>query len=909
MKKIRLFILLLITLGLAGTLSLSALAETPDISPNPYPIPKAPPLPEEVPFLDFSSPPQEEIFLPPPKKEIPSFTEAGITVTGGIEGEDFTYEDNTFTVLSSTPLTFSGASEKASIVVEQPITAWICLADYTAASWSFSEESANSHTPLSLQNGRTIVYTEGTAILSGTFSPAIEVGEKAQLILAEDSQLVCTGWEACAAVGGGKEQTVGTIVLDGATLTATGGAQGAGLGTGFQGRGGSFYLKGNSILTTTGGEGAAGLGSGFSGEGSSIVIEDSSKITAKGGNHAAAIGGGESSKDTLITIRGGNITANGGAMGAGIGTGYQGSCHITITGGTVHSVGGSAGAGIGGGLFSDNCMIVIQNGDIHAQGGSSSAGIGSGLGGRKNHVVIYGGDIQAYGSDEGAGIGGGNNSGNGGWNGSVSIHGGRIRAYPSQNFHAGAAIGSAGGQVLTDKETGVRSLPENNGTVVITGGEIYAYGRDPTASEDTYHGHGAGIGSGAYNESGGTILISGGTIFSFGGSYGAGIGSGSRNSSGGLIQISGGDIFADSHMLGAGIGGGVKSSAGNILISGGTTKAYGAGNSAAIGSSQGSLSSDFSGNNITITGGDITAKAATKSAEGKPLTSGGAGIGSGGASDEGPFTITIWGGTIYAAGGLGSAGIGAGWLMDAGDISVHGGEIYALGQGDASGIGAGNGRCGNIYIDGGTIYAKGQGSKDNAGIGGRKSGGLIVVEGGYIKAESDIDVAFAPDGFRNNKPVGKITDSYGRRLRPFTLPEPPKDIVAFYFDPPYSVSGTGLLPRKKLSPMTTPEGYFFYLPFKKNYRFLGDNSPEIIEKEDSYMSFYIATKDKDTLEYRQVEFEERFDVVRPIEIFYVLSFLALIAILAGLFLANKWAADTQQPKEDTKPKSTTYNTD
>ncbi len=89
--------------------------------------------------------------------------------------------------------------------------------------------------------------------------------------------------------------------------------------------------SGEGELTANGGHGGAGIGGGYEGSGSDITITGG-EITANGGGEAAGIGGGVLGSGSDITITGGEVTANGGWCGAGIGGGYKGSgSDVTIS--------------------------------------------------------------------------------------------------------------------------------------------------------------------------------------------------------------------------------------------------------------------------------------------------------------------------------------------------------------------------------------------------------------------------------------------------------------------------------------------------------------------------------------------------------------------------------------------------
>ena len=151
-----------------------------------------------------------------------------------------------------------------------------------------------------------------------------------------------------------------------------------------------------------------------------------------------------------------------------------------------------------------------------------------------------------------------------------------------------------------DKHAGVEKA-NDNGTLTITGsGKLSAYGGEG----------GAGIG-GASGKPGNNITINGGTITASGKAgdgWGAGIGGG-KGQGGSNITIRGGNVKAIPGAEAAGIGGGFKGKGTDISIEGGTVNAEsggGNGGTAAIGSGR----VGGNGENIRITGGDITLKKA-----------------------------------------------------------------------------------------------------------------------------------------------------------------------------------------------------------------------------------------------------------------------------------------------------------
>lgn len=120
----------------------------------------------------------------------------------------------------------------------------------------------------------------------------------------------------------------------------------------------------NTVITTADGKPAIQAGY-HDTETKTLTISGSGSLTATGGSDAAGIGSGYDGKCGNITISGGEVTANGGSQGAGIGSGHsQATCgDITISGGTVIATGGSGAAGIGSGYSADACgnITITEN--------------------------------------------------------------------------------------------------------------------------------------------------------------------------------------------------------------------------------------------------------------------------------------------------------------------------------------------------------------------------------------------------------------------------------------------------------------------------------------------------------------------------------------------------------------------
>ena len=210
-----------------------------------------------------------------------------------------------------------------------------------------------------------------------------------------------------------------------------------------------------------------------------------------------------------------------------------------------------------------------------------------------------------------------------------------------------------------------------------------------------------------------------GSLKATGGDSGAGIGGGGQwgDGSGENITITGGSVTATGGKWAAGIGG--VGNGKNITINGGTVNATGTDGGAGIGGG-----SRSSGEAITINGGTVNATG----------TDGGAGIGGG---DEGSGEdITITGGTVNAAGGDYGAGIGGGISGNGKNITITGGTVTAAGGDYGAGIGDGYHDEGTYDEDGN--WFPGSGKEVQADINGLTTGHIyheVYNEDGSLKRE------------------------------------------------------------------------------------------------------------------------------------------------------------------------------
>lgn len=211
--------------------------------------------------------------------------------------------------------------------------------------------------------------------------------------------VIASGGNAAAGIGGGKKRGIGgSVTIYGGKVISWGGDYGAGIGGGDEGnQGGDVDIYGGEVYTygkyyTYGflnfEGGGAGIGGGDEGEGGNVNIYGGN-ISAYGRGFAAGIGGGQNrgiAGNAKVRISGGTVLAYGydpsvtfteDRSGAGIGGGSGGDQggDIIITGGNVTAKGGKLAAGIGGGAYSGGGAI---GGKVTITGGKVTATCGEG---------------------------------------------------------------------------------------------------------------------------------------------------------------------------------------------------------------------------------------------------------------------------------------------------------------------------------------------------------------------------------------------------------------------------------------------------------------------------------------------------------------------------------------------------
>ena len=250
--------------------------------------------------------------------------------------------------------------------------------------------------------------------------------------------------------------------------------------------------------------------------------------------------------------------------------------------------------------------------------------------------------------------------------GTIIINGGNIRA---KGQDSASAIGGPNSRTVIPSQNILRQ----GGTIIINGGTVRT---EALEKGNNVWAKSVGIGTCQFGY-GGSVTINGGTVIAEAACDAITTGYD------GTITINGGDVTAHGGidnfehqsldmLSGNGIG---PYWTGTVTINGGHVKAFADGESCGIGGHRGEVT-------VTITGGTVEAVAANQFAA----------IG-------GEGSVTITGGVINAAGKNNAAGIGSN-----GDIRITGGEITVSAEGLGAAIGGYAGvDCGSITIQGNVI--------------------------------------------------------------------------------------------------------------------------------------------------------------------------------------------------------------
>ena len=289
---------------------------------------------------------------------------------------------------------------------------------------------------------------------------------------------------------------------------------------------------------------------------------------------------------------------------------------------------------------------------------------------------------------------------------------------------------------------------ENEGTIIINGGNIHAKGQQGSSAiggSDYEHNTSYDGDTPGNLRQGGSITINGGIVCtelrtSGGAHLSDSFGIGTCGGNGGSVTINGGTIIAEasSSAISSGRGGSITINGGNVTAHGGINRYENQPLYAIPGNGIGSLE----GSSITINGGTVKA-----SSEGD-----GFGIGGAGVHHTAEMHITINGGTIETTANRNNAAIGDKSKQKS-SVTITGGVIHAVGKGSAAGIGS----TGDIRITGGEISVFAEGGGAAIGSIGGVDCKSITINGNAIKSISSKDGACI--GGAAGGSVGSITIS------------------------------------------------------------------------------------------------------------------------------------------------------
>ena len=282
-----------------------------------------------------------------------------VSQTGGVQQEQQTTE----TVINQTGSDTASTNNTITIQAEKNQTAQVTISDVNIDASSEGKAAISTG-----GDGSVTIELDGdNTARSGENHAGVEKNNGGNLTITDadgDGTLEAAGGKYGAGIGGGDEQSVSDITINGGDITAIGGRGGAGIGGGYDGNGSNITISGSAEVTANGGSSGAGIGGGNSADGRDILIEGDAKVKANGGSSGAGIGGGHDGSDgSDITIRGNaEVIAIGGNNGAGIGGGCESNGRdILIEGNAkVEATGKRYGAGIGGGNESRGYDITIS---------------------------------------------------------------------------------------------------------------------------------------------------------------------------------------------------------------------------------------------------------------------------------------------------------------------------------------------------------------------------------------------------------------------------------------------------------------------------------------------------------------------------------------------------------------------
>lgn len=225
-----------------------------------------------------------------------------VTVTESVDCMTYVLDNLTTSIVAESGDVLTGSTTSYTVTIADGAT--VTLDGVTISGDSYCIKCAGSATII-LKDGTTNKLTS-----SSTNYPALWAGDAGTTLTIQGSTgvLNVTSGQYCAGIGGGYKNTnstCGNIRIEGGVITATGGYQGAGIGTDNSGTCGNIDITGGTIVAT-GGEAGAGIGISYASSCGDINIKNTvTSVTATMGEDSYnSIGVGHSGSCGMVTIGG-----------------------------------------------------------------------------------------------------------------------------------------------------------------------------------------------------------------------------------------------------------------------------------------------------------------------------------------------------------------------------------------------------------------------------------------------------------------------------------------------------------------------------------------------------------------------------------------------------------------------------
>ena len=202
-----------------------------------------------------------------------------VSQTGGVQQEQQTTE----TVIHQTDSSTTSTANTITIQAEKNQTAQVTISDVNINVRSEGKAAISTG-----GDGNVTIELDGdNTAKSGTYHAGVEKNNGGNLTITDadgDGALNAKGGAFGAGIGGGNRGSGSDITISGnAEVTAIGGGFGAGIGGGERGNGSDITISGNAKVEASGGDFAAGIGGGNNGTGKDVTISTEAQVKVSGG--------------------------------------------------------------------------------------------------------------------------------------------------------------------------------------------------------------------------------------------------------------------------------------------------------------------------------------------------------------------------------------------------------------------------------------------------------------------------------------------------------------------------------------------------------------------------------------------------------------------------------------------------